>query len=61
MNRFTESLVPGGTFGFVMAVMVAPLISMIHFDSLPISRELNGRTRTATFTEDMFIVFDTLL
>lgn len=56
MNRFTESLVPCGTFGFVIAV-VAPLISMIHFDSLPISRELNGRTRTATFTEDILLVF----
>lgn len=35
--------------------MVAPLISMMHFDSRPISRELNGRTRTATFTDDMSV------
>lgn len=35
-----------------MAV-VAPFISMMHFDSRDISRELNGRTRTATFTEDI--------
>ena len=33
--------------------VVAPPISIIHFESLPISRELKGRTRTATFTEDM--------
>lgn len=28
---------------------------MMHFDSRPISRELNGRTRTATFTDDMTV------
>jgi hypothetical protein len=44
--------VPGGTFGFVMHV-VLPLISMMQFDSREISRELKGRTRTATFTDDM--------
>lgn len=35
--------------------VVAPLISMMHFDSRPISRELNGRTRTATLTDDMTV------
>lgn len=28
---------------------------MIHFESRPISRELNGRTRTATLTDDMTV------
>lgn len=35
--------------------VVAPLMSMIHFDSRPISRELKGRTRTATLTDDMTV------
>lgn len=30
-------------------------MSMIHFDSRPISRELKGRTRTATLTDDMTV------
>lgn len=30
-----------------------PFISMIHFDSREISRELKGLTLTATLTEDM--------
>lgn len=33
--------------------VVAPFISIIHFDSRPISRELKGLTRTATLTDDM--------
>lgn len=33
--------------------VVAPLISIMHFDSLAISRELKGRTRTATLTDDI--------
>lgn len=35
--------------------VVAPSISMMHFDSRPISRELKGRTRTATLTDDMLM------
>lgn len=35
-----------------MAVML-PAISMMHFASRVISRVLKGRTRTATFTDDM--------
>lgn len=35
-----------------MAVML-PDISMMHFASRKISRVLKGRTRTATFTDDM--------
>lgn len=38
-----------------MLPVVAPLISMIHFDSRDISRELKGRTRTATLTDDMTV------
>lgn len=30
---------------------------MMHLQSLDVSRLLNGRTRTATFTEDMLTVF----
>lgn len=55
MNRFTASAVLGGTLGFVMHV-VAPVISMMHFESRLISRELNGRTRTATFTDDILLL-----
>lgn len=47
---------PGGNFGLVMAVML-PAISMIHFESRPISRELKGRTRTATLTDDIVYAF----
>lgn len=35
--------------------VVAPFISMMHFDSRAISRELNGRTRTATLTDDILV------
>lgn len=28
---------------------------MMHFDSRAISRELNGRTRTATLTDDILL------
>jgi len=34
--------------------VVLPPISMMHLHSLEISRLLKGRTRTATFTDDMF-------
>jgi len=37
--------------------VVAPAISMMHFDSLAISRELKGRTRTATLTDDILSFF----
>jgi len=30
---------------------------MMHLQSLDVSRLLKGRTRTATFTEDMFDAF----
>lgn len=33
------------------SLVVFPVICIIHLESLPISRELKGRTRTATFTE----------
>lgn len=39
-----------------LPVVVLSNISMIHFDSRPISRELKGRTRTATFTDDILAV-----
>ena len=55
MNDLTASLLPccpGGAFGFVITV-VCPLISMMHSDSRATSRLLNGRTRTATFTDDI--------
>ena len=51
MNDLTAS-VPSRALGFVMTV-VWPLISMMHSDSRATSRLLNGRTRTATFTEDI--------
>lgn len=35
--------------------VVLPLICMIHLHSLEISLLLNGLTRTATFTDDIFI------
>lgn len=40
--------------GYLLVVL--PCIWMIHFDSLPVSLELKGRTRTATLTDapDMF-------
>jgi hypothetical protein len=56
LNRLTESLVPGGNLGLVMTVVVLSSISIMHFESRVISRLLNGRTRTATFTEDMIEV-----
>ena len=34
--------------------VVLSIISMMHFDSRLISRLLNGRTRTATLTDDIF-------
>lgn len=37
-------------------LVVLPVISMMHLQSRAISRELNGRTRTATFTDDMAAV-----
>lgn len=42
--------------GYLLVVL--PCIWMIHFESLLISLELKGRTRTATFTDapDMFAV-----
>jgi hypothetical protein len=55
LNVFTESAVPGGTLGLVIAVVLSN-ISMMHFESRDISRLLNGRTRTATLTDD--ILFD---
>lgn len=53
MNLLIESLLPGGALGFVIAVVLS-YISMIHFESREISRELKGRTRTATLTDDIF-------
>lgn len=53
MNLLIESLLPGGALGFVIAVVLSN-ISMIHFESREISRELKGRTRTATLTDDIF-------
>ena len=41
-------------FGFVIRVE-SPCISMILVAFLAFSRLLNGRTRTATFTEDMAV------
>ena len=43
------------TLGLVMTV-VWPLMSMMQSASRANSRLLNGRTRTATFTEDIFEV-----
>lgn len=40
--------------------MVLPPIFIMHLQSLVISRLLNGRTRTATFTEDIFAFDDYL-
>jgi hypothetical protein len=53
LNVFTESAVPSGTLGFVIAVVLSN-ISMMHFASRKVSRLLNGRTRTATLTDDIF-------
>lgn len=36
--------------------VVFPPISMMHLHSFEISLLLKGRTRTATFTEDMVVV-----
>jgi hypothetical protein len=53
LNLLIESLLPGGALGLVIAVVLSN-ISMIHFESREISRELKGRTRTATLTDDIF-------
>jgi hypothetical protein len=55
LNRLTESHVPGGTLGFVIVVVLSN-ISMMHFASRVVSRVLNGRTRTATLTDDIFLL-----
>lgn len=52
MNVLTESS-DGATLGLVITVVLSN-ISIIHFESREISRELNGRTRTATLTDDIF-------
>jgi hypothetical protein len=46
------SFVPEGTFGLVITVVLS-VISMMQAQSREISLLLNGRTRTATFTEDI--------
>jgi hypothetical protein len=46
-----ESL-DGATLGLVITVVLSN-ISIIHFESREISRVLNGRTRTATLTDDI--------
>ena len=38
--------------------VVVPSMSMMHVLSAAISRLLNGRTRTATFTEDILATLD---
>lgn len=43
----------GATLGLVITVVLSN-ISIIHFESREISRVLNGRTRTATLTDDIF-------
>jgi amino acid permease len=53
LNDFALSFAPAGIFGLVMMV-VAPFISMMFSQLLVVSRLLKGRTRTATFTDDIF-------
>lgn len=57
MENWYQKQLSRAKISFDLLPVILPCISMIHFESRAISRELKGRTRTATLTDDIFKLF----